>query len=79
MRLGIDLGGSHIGIGIVNNIEGKIEEKVEEDYPQIIKDLTYHLIKESIVKDNEIKVEDADVETFAKFISQFCLAETFYF
>ena len=31
MRLGIDLGGSHIGIGIVNNIEGKIEEKVEED------------------------------------------------
>ena len=50
--------------------EKNTPEKVEEDYPQIIKDLTYHLIKESIVKDNEIKVEDADVETFAKRVAK---------
>ena len=50
--------------------EKNTPEKVEEDYPQIIKDLTYHLIKESIVKDNVIKVEDADVETFAKRVAK---------
>lgn len=40
-------------------------ESVEADYPKIIEDLKFHLIKEQIVKDNEIKVEENDVRTIA--------------
>lgn len=40
-------------------------EKLEEEYPHIIEDLKYQLIKENLVKDNNLKVEDADLEAFA--------------
>ncbi|MCD7935405.1 MAG: trigger factor [Tannerellaceae bacterium] len=50
--------------------EKKTPEQVEEEYPKIIEDLTYHLIKESIVKKNEFKVEDADIEEFAKKVAK---------
>lgn len=40
-------------------------EKLEEDYPDIIEDLKYQLIKEKLVKENDLKVEDADLEAFA--------------
>ena len=36
-------------------------ESVETDYPKILADLKYHLIKEQIVKNKEIKVEQEDV------------------
>ncbi|MEG1543546.1 MAG: trigger factor [Tannerellaceae bacterium] len=45
-------------------------EKVENDYPQIINDLTYHLIKEELVKKNDIKIDHNDVEAFAKRVAQ---------
>lgn len=45
-------------------------EKLDEDFPQIIKDLTYQLIKESLVKKNGLKVEDADIEDFAKRVAK---------
>lgn len=43
----------------------KTVESVEEDYPKIIEDLRYHLIKEEIVKQNDLKVEEADVRNVA--------------
>ncbi|MBP1616857.1 MAG: FKBP-type peptidyl-prolyl cis-transisomerase [Bacteroidetes bacterium] len=44
----------------------KTPEAVEAEYPAIVKDLTYHLIKEKIVKDNGLKVEESDVTAIAK-------------
>lgn len=41
-------------------------ETLEEDYPKMITDLKWHLIKEKLTKANEIKVETADVEEYAK-------------
>ena len=41
-------------------------EQVEEDYPKVMEDLIYHLTKSRIIKENELKVEDADVEELAK-------------
>lgn len=45
-------------------------EKVEEDYPKVIEDLKFHLTKESIVKENGLKVEDEDIERLAKQVAK---------
>ncbi|MDD6766513.1 MAG: trigger factor [bacterium] len=45
-------------------------EAIEKDYPKIIEDLTYHLIKETLVKQNNLKVENADLESFAKRVAK---------
>ncbi|MDR0349261.1 MAG: trigger factor [Tannerella sp.] len=45
-------------------------EKVEEDYPKVIEDIKFHLAKEKIVKENELKVEDAEVEQTAKQVAK---------
>lgn len=50
--------------------EKNTAEQIEADYPQVVKDLTYHLIKETLVKENDIKVEDADIEAFAKRVAK---------
>ncbi|GAB6012270.1 trigger factor [Viscerimonas tarda] len=39
----------------------KTQESVEADYPKIVEDLKFHLIKEQIVKDNDLKIEEADM------------------
>lgn len=49
----------------LNNKE-KGEAFVEENYDKSIEQLTWHLIKEQLVKENEIKVEQADVLEQAK-------------
>jgi len=36
-------------------------ESVEQDYPKILNDLKFHLIREQIVKDNDIKVEKDEI------------------
>jgi len=41
-------------------------ETLEEDYPKMIADLKWHLIKDKLAKTNDVKVETADVEDFAK-------------
>ena len=46
--------------------ENTTAEKVEEDFPKMIEDLKYQLIKENLVKSNNLKVEDADIEAFGK-------------
>ena len=50
---------------LLNNRE-KGEEFVAENYDKSIEELTWHLIKEPLVKDNEIKVEQEDVIKMAK-------------
>src|ERR1035437_5381768 len=45
-------------------------ETLEEDYPKMIADLKWHLIKEKLTKANEIKVETADVEEYAKKVAK---------
>lgn len=51
---------------MLNNNKDKGEEYVEKNYEQSIKELTWHLIKEQLVKANGIKIEDADIEETAK-------------
>jgi trigger factor len=40
-------------------------ESMETDYPKIIEDLKFHLIKEQIAKDKELKLEETDVKAIA--------------
>lgn len=40
-------------------------ETLDAEYPKIIEDLKFHLIKEQIAKENELKIEEADVKAIA--------------
>lgn len=40
-------------------------ESIEEDYPKILADLKFHLIKEQIAKDKDLKIENEDMKTIA--------------
>ena len=51
---------------MLNNNKDKGEDFVEKNYEQSIKELTWHLIKEQLVADNQIKVNDEDVLNAAK-------------
>lgn len=51
---------------MLNNNKDKGEGFVEKNYEQSIKELTWHLIKEQLVKANGVKIEDADIEDTAK-------------
>lgn len=46
------------------------KETLEEDFPKMIEDLKWQLIKNKIVKKFEIKVENEDVEEYAKKITK---------
>lgn len=50
--------------------EKNTKEKIDEEYPEVINDLKYHLIKETLVKENGLKIEDADIENFAKRVAK---------
>lgn len=50
--------------------EDNTPETIEEDYPRIVEDLTFHLAKESIVKKNGLKVEEADIMDLAKKVAK---------
>ena len=45
-------------------------DQLEKDYPQVVKDLTYQLIKDALVRQNELKVTPADVDSFAKRVAK---------
>ena len=51
-------------IMLLNN-KDKGEEFVEENYENSLKELTWHLIQEKLVKENEVKVEEEDVKAMA--------------
>ena len=46
--------------------QDKGDEYVEKNYDQSIKELTWHLIKEKLVKDNGIKINDEDLKETAR-------------
>jgi trigger factor len=46
------------------------KETLEEDYPKMIGDLTWQLIKDKIAKANELKVETEDVQEYARQIAR---------
>ena len=45
-------------------------EQLEKDYPQVVKDLTYQLINDALVRQNDLKVTPADVDSFAKRVAK---------
>lgn len=45
--------------------EKNTPEKIEDEYPQIVDDLKYHLIKENLVAKHGIKTEEEDVRILA--------------
>lgn len=51
---------------MLNNNKDKGQEFVDKNYEQSIKELTWHLIKEQLVKANDIKIDDADIKETAK-------------
>ena len=50
--------------------ENLTDEKLEEDFPRIINDLIWQLVKEKIVKMNDIKVETTDVQEYARKVAK---------
>jgi len=46
--------------------QNRTPESVEEDYPKIIKDLKYHLIKEQLIEDYKITIEEAELKEYAR-------------
>jgi len=50
--------------------EKNTPEKIEDEFPQIIDDLKYHLIKENLIAKNEIKVEEGDVKELARKVAK---------
>ena len=50
---------------MLNNNKDKGQEFVDKNYDKSIKELTWHLAKEQLVKANNIKIEDADVKEAA--------------
>lgn len=58
----------------LNNAD-KDEKFVEENYDKSIEELTWHLIKEQLVKTYEIKVEQADVMEAAKEVTRMQFAQ----
>lgn len=55
---------------LLSTQEGMTEEKIETDFSKMISDVTWHLIKEKVSKNNEIKVEVADVEEYGRKVAR---------
>ena len=51
------------------------QAKVDSQYDKSIEELTWHLIKEQLVEQNEIKVEDEDVKNMAKEVTRMQFAQ----
>lgn len=51
---------------VLSNNKDLTEEKLDEDFPKMIADLTWQLVKAKLVKTADIKIEVADIENFAK-------------
>ena len=45
--------------------EERTKEQIEEDFPKILDDLKFQIVKQKIVEDNEIKIEFSDIEALA--------------
>ena len=59
---------------MLNNAKGD-EQKVEENYDKSIEELTWHLIKEKLVEQTGVKVDDKDVTEMAKDVTRMQFAQ----
>lgn len=59
---------------MLNNAKGD-EQKVEENYDKSIEELTWHLIKEKLVEQTGVKVDDKDVVEMAKDVTRMQFAQ----
>lgn len=50
--------------------EKNTAEKIESEYSNILSDLTYQLVKETLIKENNLKLENEDIEGFAKRVAK---------
>ena len=50
---------------LLETSDERTPEQLEEDYPRILEDLKFHIAKQKIVEENEIKVEYQDIEALA--------------
>ena len=59
---------------MVANAEGD-QEKVDRNYEKSVEELTWHLVKEQLVEQNQIKVDDEDVKNMAKEVTRMQFAQ----
>ncbi|MDF9831601.1 trigger factor [Parabacteroides sp. PF5-6] len=50
--------------------EKNTPEKIEDEFPQIVDDLKYHLVKENLIAKNDLKVEEEDVKALARKVAK---------
>ena len=50
---------------LLESNEERNEEQIEKDFPLILDDLKFHVVKQKIVEDNDIKIEFKDIEALA--------------
>lgn len=55
--------------------ENRTEEQVNEEFPKMIPDLKWHLIKESLIKAYEVKIEESDLLDIARKATQIQFAQ----
>jgi len=55
---------------VLSSNQNLTAETLEEDYSKMIADLKWHLIKDKLAKANDVKVEAADVEEYAKKVAK---------
>ena len=51
---------------VLSSNENLTEETLEQDFPKMIENLKWQLIKNKLEKTNEIKVENADIDAYAR-------------
>ncbi len=51
---------------VLSSNKNLTSETLEQDYSKMISDLKWHLVKDKLMKSNDVKVEKEDVEDFAK-------------
>lgn len=55
---------------LASNSEGKTAEQIDEEYPKTIESLTWHLIKEKLVKKNNLTLDENDLKEFARKVAR---------
>lgn len=55
---------------LMKSSEERTLEEVEADYPKILEDLKFHVAKQKIVEENDIKVEFSDIEALAEEVAR---------
>ncbi len=55
---------------LLHTNEELTEEKMEEDFPKLIEDLTWQLIRDKVAKTHNIDIDRKDVDAYAKLIAK---------